>query len=185
MVALQQAWNHLAAFPSHRALVVAVENLFRRLLPRRSPGISGGPRIFADGAVRSLCPPRAVARDGRAPDAVPSEHLDAMGFEYPGGRPRVILSKDVRRIGAMMLGEMVACSWTLRVSSVRTCATGSCIRRAACPRSSVTACSGSTDTSCAIAFPSRRYGNMSSATILFVLEEMLREESPVPLSGAS
>src|SRR3989442_1470020 len=26
----------------------------------------------------------------------------------------------------------------------------------------------------------RRYGNMSSATILFVLEEMLREESPVP-----
>jgi alkylresorcinol/alkylpyrone synthase len=26
----------------------------------------------------------------------------------------------------------------------------------------------------------RRYGNMSSATILFVLEEMLRHESPVP-----
>jgi alkylresorcinol/alkylpyrone synthase len=26
----------------------------------------------------------------------------------------------------------------------------------------------------------RRFGNMSSATILFVLEETLREESPVP-----
>ena len=31
-----------------------------------------------------------------------------MGFEYPGGRPRVILSKDVRRIGAVMMGEMAA-----------------------------------------------------------------------------
>src|SRR2546429_3132399 len=26
------------------------------------------------------------------------EHLEAMGFEYPGGRPRVVLSKDVRKI---------------------------------------------------------------------------------------
>jgi alkylresorcinol/alkylpyrone synthase len=26
----------------------------------------------------------------------------------------------------------------------------------------------------------RRYGNMSSATILFVLDETLREESPIP-----
>lgn len=29
-----------------------------------------------------------------------------MGFSYPGGRPRVILSKDVRRIGPIMMGEM-------------------------------------------------------------------------------
>src|SRR2546429_157225 len=35
-----------------------------------------------------------------------SEHLPVMGFEYPGGRPRVILSKEVRRIGAVMMHEM-------------------------------------------------------------------------------
>ena len=29
-----------------------------------------------------------------------------MGFEYPGGRPRVVLSKEVRRIGAGMMQEM-------------------------------------------------------------------------------
>jgi alkylresorcinol/alkylpyrone synthase len=34
------------------------------------------------------------------------EHLPAMGFEYPGGRPRVVLSKEVRRIGAGMMKEM-------------------------------------------------------------------------------
>ena len=56
----------------------------------------------------------ARSTDGPGPSLVAqrtlfrSEHLDAMGFEYPGGRPRVVLSKDVRRIGAVMMGEMAA-----------------------------------------------------------------------------
>src|SRR5439155_578004 len=64
--------------------------------------------IFADGAGAL-----ALSTEGPGPRVVAHrtlfrpEHLDAMGFEYPGGRPRVILSKDVRRIGATMLGEMV------------------------------------------------------------------------------
>src|SRR5207248_2459134 len=60
--------------------------------------------IFADGAGAV-----ALAADGAGPAILEHrtlfrpEHLDAMGFEYPGGRPRVVLSKDVRRIGAQMM----------------------------------------------------------------------------------
>ena len=63
--------------------------------------------IFADGAGAL-----AVTTGGPGPSIVAhrtlfhSEHLGAMGFEYPGGRPRVTLSKDVRRIGATMMREM-------------------------------------------------------------------------------
>src|SRR6267378_3700894 len=109
MVALQQAWNHLQAFPGHRALVIAVEicSTAYFLDDRLESAVAHA--IFADGAAAL-----ALDTEGRGPRVVAHrtlfrpEHLDAMGFEYPGGRPRVILSKDVRRIGAHMMGEMAA-----------------------------------------------------------------------------
>src|SRR6266852_8840576 len=108
MVALQQAHNHVHAFPRHRAVVVAVEicSAAYFLDDRLESAVAHA--IFADGAGAL-----ALSTEGRGPRVVAHrtlfrpEHLDAMGFEYPGGRPRVILSKDVPRIGAMMLGEMV------------------------------------------------------------------------------
>src|SRR5439155_13626016 len=108
VVALQQAWNHLRAFPQHKALVVAVElcSAAYFLDDRLESAVAHA--IFADGA-------GAVALggdDARGPAIIghrtlfSSEHLPAMGFEYPGGRPRVVLSKEVRRIGASMMGQM-------------------------------------------------------------------------------
>src|SRR5688500_13878756 len=107
MVALQQAWNHLHAFPRHRALVIAVEicSAAYFLDDRLESAVAHA--IFADGAAGL-----ALSTDAAGPAIVTtrtlfrSEHLPAMGFEYPGGRPRVVLSKDVRRIGATMMGEM-------------------------------------------------------------------------------
>jgi predicted naringenin-chalcone synthase len=107
MVALQQAWSHLHAFPRHRALVVAVEicSAAYFLDDRLESAVAHA--IFADGAGAL-----ALGADGPGPAVVTTrtlfrpEHLSAMGFEYPGGRPRVVLSKDVRRIGAGMMGEM-------------------------------------------------------------------------------
>src|SRR5262249_922238 len=109
MVALEQAWNHLRAFPAHKALVVSVEicSAAYFLDDRLESAVAHA--IFADGAGAL-----ALACRGAGPAIVEhrtlfrSEHLDAMGFEYPGGRPRVVLSKDVRRIGAVMMGEMAA-----------------------------------------------------------------------------
>ena len=62
--------------------------------------------IFADGAGALALASTETGGDRRAPDHLPPEHLSAMGFEYPGGRPRVVLSKEVRRIGAAMMKEM-------------------------------------------------------------------------------
>ena len=182
MVALQQASNYVTAFPGRRALVIAVEicSAAYFLDDRLESAVAHA--IFADGAGAL-----AITTDGPGPSIVAQrtlfrpEHLDAMGFEYPGGRPRVVLSKDVRRIGADMMGEMAAVLmaaqglkredigyWVLHSAGRRV------IDRA---RSLLELSEEQVSHSRSVL---RRFGNMSSATILFVLDETLREESPVP-----
>src|SRR5882762_8635083 len=182
MVALQQAWNHLQAFPRHRALVTAVEicSAAYFLDDRLESAVAHA--IFADGAGAV-----ALSGDGEGPAIVEHrtlfrpEHLDAMGFQYPCGRPRVILSKDVRRIGAAMMAEMAhalmgtqglkredIAHWVLHSAGRRV------IDRA---RALLELSEAQVGHSRSVL---RHYGNMSSATILFVLHETLRHEAPVP-----
>jgi alkylresorcinol/alkylpyrone synthase len=182
VVALQQAWNHLRAFPDHRAIVVAVEicSAAYFLDDRLESAVAHA--IFADGAGAV-----ALSGRGRGPAIVEHrtifrpEHLDAMGFEYPGGRPRVRLSKDVRRIGAEMMGEMATtlmASHGLKRADVRHWVLHSAGRRVL-DRARVML-----ELDPEQLAPSRtvlrRFGNMSSATILFVLEEVLRSEPSAP-----
>src|SRR6266508_3582690 len=107
MVALEQAHNHLKAFPDHRAVVVAVELCSAAYYDDDRLESAVAHAIFADGAGAV-----ALSTEGEGAAIVEHrtsfrpEHLPAMGFEYPGGRPRVVLSKDVRRIGAGMMKEM-------------------------------------------------------------------------------
>ena len=182
MVALEQAWNHLRAFPEHKALVVSVEicSAAYFLDDRLESAVAHA--IFADGAGAL-----ALATRGGGPAVVEhrtlfrSEHLDAMGFEYPGGRPRVVLSKDVRRIGAAMMGEMAAllmATHGLKREHVRYWVLHSAGRRVL-DRARILLELDESQTRHSRTVL-RRHGNMSSATILFVLEEMLREETPVP-----
>jgi predicted naringenin-chalcone synthase len=182
VVALQQAWNHLRAFPDHRALVVAVEicSAAYFLDDRLESAVAHA--IFADGAGAV-----ALARDGAGPAVLEHrtrfrpEHLDAMGFEYPGGRPRVVLSKDVRRIGGVMMAEMARTlmdTQGLKREDVRHWVLHSAGRRVL-DRAGVLL--GLDESALAHARGVlREFGNMSSATILFVLERILREETPVP-----
>src|SRR5215831_13046294 len=149
MVALQQAANHVQAFPRHRALAVS--------------GRGEGPTIVSQ---------QTLFR---------SEHLPAMGFEFPGGRPRVVLSKEVRRIGAGMMKEMadgLMASQGLKKEDVRHFVLHSAGRRV------IEQARRLLDLDDAQVAHSRRvlqhFGNMSSATVLFVLEETLRSGHPVP-----
>ena len=182
MVALQQAWNHLVAFPGHCALVVAVEicSAAYFLDDRLESAVAHA--IFADGAGAL-----ALSAAGAGPRIVAHrtlfrpEHIAAMGFEYPGGRPRVILSKDVRRIGPAMFTEMareLMQAQGLKREDVRYWVLHSAGRRV------LDRARGLLDIDDEQIRHSRavlrRYGNMSSATILFVLDETLRAESPVP-----
>ena len=182
VVALQQASNHIRAFPGHRALVLAVEicSAAYFLDDRLESAVAHA--IFADGAGAL-----ALSGDGSGPAIVEhrtmfrSEHLDAMGFEYPGGRPRVVLSKDVRRIGATMMAEMgrtlLECQG-LKRADVRHWVLHSAGRRVL-DRARVLL-----DLDESALAPARGvlrdYGNMSSATILFVLESVLRQTAPDP-----
>ena len=181
MVALQQASNYLRAHPGRRALVVAAEicSAAYFLDDRLESAVAHA--IFADGAGAL-----ALGTAGAGPTIVTHrtlfrpEHLDAMGFEYPGGRPRVILSKDVRRIGAAMMGEMAEALMTaqgLKRADIRYWVLHSAGRRVI-DRARTLLELGEAEVAHSRAVL-RRYGNMSSATILFVLEETLRQESPV------
>jgi len=182
MVALQQAWNHLRAFPGHRAVVVAVEicSAAYFLDDRLESAVAHA--IFADGAGAV-----ALSAGGTGPAIVEhrtifrSEHLPAMGFEYPGGRPRVVLSKDVRRIGATMMGEMARAlmeTQGLKANDIRHWALHSAGRRVLDrARTLLDLTDGQMAHARGVL---REFGNMSSATILFVLERLLREETPVP-----
>ncbi|MBI4636180.1 MAG: type III polyketide synthase [Candidatus Rokubacteria bacterium] len=182
MVALQQAWNHLRAFPEHRALVVAVEICSAAYFFDDRLESAVAHAIFADGAGAL-----ALSTSCGGPSVVAHrtlfrpEHLDAMGFEYPGGRPRVVLSKDVRRIGATMMGEMAEA--LMGVQGLKRADIRYWILHSAGPRVLDRArvllglADAQVEHSRAVL---RRFGNMSSATIVFVLEEVLREEAPVP-----
>ena len=188
VVALQQAWNHLRAFPGHRALVLAVEicSAAYFLDDRLESAVAHA--IFADGAGAL-----ALSGDGAGPAIVAhrtlfrSEHLDAMGFEYPGGRPRVVLSKDVRRIGAAMMAEMATRADGEPGAQARGRArTGCCTPPAGACSTAPARCSSSTRAALAHARAVlREYGNMSSATILFVLERVAAPgRARCPGSGA-
>jgi predicted naringenin-chalcone synthase len=182
MVVLQQAWNHLRAFPRHRAVVVAVElcSAAYYLDDRLESAVAHA--IFADGAGAL-----ALSCEGEGPTVVEHrtlfrpEHLGAMGFEYPGGRPRVMLSKEVRRIGGGMMREMaeiLMATHGLKKDDVAHFVLHSAGRRVIEQAKTLLEL---TDAQIAHSrHVLRVFGNMSSATILFVLEEALRAGAPQP-----
>ena len=182
MVALQQAANYVTAFPGRRALVIAVEICSSAYFLDDRLESAVAHAIFADGAGAL-----AVTTGGPGPSIVAhrtlfhSEHLGAMGFEYPAGRLRVILSKDVRRIGGTMMREMATillATQGLKREDIRYWVLHSAGRRVIDrARALLDLSEEQVAHSRAVL---RRYGNMSSATILFVLEETLRAEAPVP-----
>ena len=182
MVALQQACNHLRAFPGHRAVMVAVEicSAAYFLDDRLESAVAHA--IFADGAGAL-----ALDRSAAGPEIVEHrtlfrpEHLGAMGFEYPGGRPRVVLSKDVRRIGAGMMKEMadaLMAAQGLKKEDIAHFVLHSAGRRV------IEQVGRRMELAESRLIHSRRvlqrYGNMSSATVLFVLDDLLRSQEPAP-----
>jgi predicted naringenin-chalcone synthase len=182
MVAMQQASNHLRAFPGHRAVMVAVEicSAAYFLDDRLESAVAHA--IFADGAGAI-----ALSTDAAGPEIVEhrtifrSEHLGAMGFEYPGGRPRVVLSKDVRRIGAGMMTEMAQALMTgqgLKKEDVAHFVLHSAGRRVI---EQVGKLMELDEQQLAHSrHVLQHYGNMSSATVVFVLDDLFRSRETVP-----
>jgi alkylresorcinol/alkylpyrone synthase len=182
MVALQQAHNHLRAFPDHLAAVVAVEVSSTGYYLDDDLETAVANAIFADGAGAAL-----LACSGAGPRVVATrtllrpEYLDLMGFTFPAGRQRILLSKDIRHIATDMMAEWIEVvmkerglqradirHWVLHSAGQRV------LERAQRDL-------GLSDAD--LAAPSavlRQYGNMSSATVLFVLREVLERGRPAP-----
>jgi predicted naringenin-chalcone synthase len=175
MVALQQAHNHLRAFPTHVAAVVAVEVSSTGYYLDDDLETAVANAIFADGAGAAIL---ACAGDGPRVLAhrtlVRPEHLDLMGFTFPGGYQRILLSKDVRHVASSMIGELTGLllethglsladlrHWILHSAGRRVLEQAQ--RRLRLPDAALA--------------PARavlhQYGNMSSATVLFVLRHLL------------
>jgi polyketide synthase Type III len=182
MVVLQQAWNYLQAFPDRRVLAVSVELCSTTYYLDEEAETAVANAIFADGAAAVL-----LTTTGDGPEIlghrtlIRSEYLDRMGFTFPGGYYRVLLSPEVRRIApAMMeeLSEAILKDHRLAREDVRFWVLHSAGRRVI---ENAQALLGLTDDDVAYSRGVlRRFGNLSSATVLFVLDAVMKSGRPSP-----
>ena len=182
MVALQQAHNHLRAFPDHLAAVVAVEVSSTSYYLDDALETAVANAIFADGAGALLLGPAPSGpRVMATRTLLRPEYLDLMGFTFPAGRQRILLSKDIRHIATEMIAE-----WTealLREHRLARADIRHWILHSAGQRVLDRAQRDLGFSDAELAAPRavlRQYGNMSSATILFVLREVLDHGRPAP-----
>lgn len=190
IVALQQACNHLRAFPDHLAAIVAVEVSSTSYYLDDGLETAVANAIFADGAGAAVMAgashaSTSVTGAGEGPEVVAHrtlvrpEFLDLMGFTFPGGYQRILLSKDIRHIAADMLAELAGQlldahgltrgdvrHWVLHSAGRRV------IERA---QRQLHLSDGALAPARAVL---RQYGNMSSATVLFVLDQLLQTAQP-------
>ncbi len=182
MVALQQAVNHLHAHPTHRAAVIAVEVSSASYYLDDDLETAVANAIFADGAGALI-----LSQAGNGPAVVRTrtllrpEYLDLMGFTFPAGRQRILLSKDIRHIAVTMLGELIEqllADHALERTDIRHWILHSAGHRVLDRAARELGLSESD-----LAAPRavlRQYGNMSSATVLFVLRHVWQEHKPAP-----
>jgi predicted naringenin-chalcone synthase len=180
IVALQQAYNHLRAFPDHLAAVVAVEVSSASYYLDDDLETAVANAIFADGAGAAI-----LACAGQGPEVVAHrtlirpEYLELMGFTFPAGYQRILLSKDIRHIASEMMAELATGllrdhgltradvqHWILHSAGRRV------IERA---QRQLNLSDGDLAPARAVL---RQYGNMSSATVLFVMRQLLETAKP-------
>ncbi len=182
VVAMQQAFNYLGAHPGGRALVVAVEICSATYYLDEALETAVANAIFADGAAAAL-----VTGGGEGVALVDTrtllrpEYLDLMGFTYPGGRPRILLSREIRHIAAAMLQELAEALLTkngLKQEEIRFWVLHSAGRRVLEKAKDLLQLTEED-----LRFSReilQRYGNVSSATVLFVLDAVLRSAEARP-----
>jgi predicted naringenin-chalcone synthase len=182
MIALQQAYNHLQAFPDHRALIVSAEICSSTYYFDDSLETAVANAIFADGAAAAVLTAGGPGIEVMGHmSQVHSEHLDLMGFTYPNGRPRILLSKEIRGIGSAMikgLTKAILDRYHLKQEEIRFWVLHSA-GRGVLERAQRAL--GLLDTDLRFSRQVlRRFGNMSSATVLFVLNEVMRSGQASP-----
>ncbi len=184
MPGLQRAYDFVMAYPGRKALLIAVEICSACYYVDDSLETVVGNAICADGAAAAIV---GMSSDPRLPKIVALEtllepsYIDSVGFEQRDGRLRIILSKDLRTIAGGLAQQLVSGilgrhglsetdidHWILHsggrkvIDNVRETLglTEAQVRHSKCVL--------------------KNFGNMSSPTVLFVLDEVLRNATPQP-----
>lgn len=183
--ALQRGHDYVVAHPGSRALVIATEICSTTYhLDEADLGTVVGNAIFADGAAAALVADSApgIALCAFASDVRP-QHRGIMGYdnENPEGLLRVYLDREVPLVAGEMVRSVVG--RLLDRAGIGLDEVGAWVIHAGGRRVIDIAQKGlalADDQVRASREVLRRNGNLSSATLLFVLEETLARRPPPP-----
>ena len=184
--ALQRAWDYARAHPGRKALLLTVEISSASYYIDNSLETVVGNAICADGAAALLLasgPPNGSA----FPEVVDfqsflnPEFLDKVGFEQKDGKLRIILAAEIRDLAAPMFEKVLAPLLArngLARQDIRFWVAHPGGRKVI---DNAQKHLGLSDEQLRFSKTVlRNYGNMSSATVLFVLEEVVRTGEPRP-----
>ncbi|MBZ5561369.1 MAG: type III polyketide synthase [Acidobacteriia bacterium] len=183
---LQRAWDYASARPGRKALLLTVEICSASYYLDNTLETVVGNAICADGAAAVL-----MSTDGALSGSFPEivdfqsfvnpEYLDKVGFEQKEGKLRIILAAEIRDIAAPMLEKAATpllARHGLRREDIRFWVAHPGGRKVV---DNVQKHFGLTDEQMRFSkMVMRNYGNMSSATVLFVLDEVVRNGAPQP-----
>ena len=185
MPTLQRAYDHALAYPEHRVLVVAVEICSATYYIDDTLETLVGNAICADGAAACLI----TCREDSAPaprirgfaSVIDTSCQSSVGFGYRQGYLRIILAPTIRDLAPPIVGKVLDELLTPRNLSrqdVRHWLMHPGGRKVI---DRVQAALGLTDDDVSLSRRIlRNYGNMSSPTVLFVLNEAMQNGSARP-----
>ncbi len=186
MPGLQRAYEFVKAYPKKKALVIAVEICSACYYVDDSLETVVGNAICADGAAAVLVGNHSENRDGVCGPQIldfdtylePSL-IDKVGFAFREGKLRIILSKDIRdtagRLAKVLINSMLEKS-RLNNDDIRHWILHSGGRKVIDNVQSEMKLSEDQvrHSKCVL----KNFGNMSSPTVLFVLQEAMRSGNP-------
>lgn len=183
---LQRAWDYARARPGRKALMLAVEICSATYYLDNTLETVVGNAICADGAAAFLL--STEAGDGaRLPQIVDfesyldPEQLEKVGFEHRDGKLRIILAAEIRDLAAPMIERALTPlleRHRLSRSDIRFWVAHPGGRKVI---DNVQAATGLTDEQLRFSKSVlRNYGNMSSPTVMFVLNEVIQRGDPRP-----
>jgi alkylresorcinol/alkylpyrone synthase len=181
---LQRAWDYARAHPGRKALMLAVEICSASYYFDNTLETAVGNAICADGAAAFLVSMESN-QTSRLPEIVDfesyldPEQLDKVGFEQREGKLRIILAALIRDLAAPMIKKALDPLLErngLSRSDIRFWVAHPGGRRVI---DNVQQQMGLTDEQLRFSKAVlRNYGNMSSPTVMFVLDEVLRHGDP-------
>jgi predicted naringenin-chalcone synthase len=186
MPTLQRAWDFAAARPGRKALMLAVEICSASYYIDNSLETVVGNAICGDGAAAFVVSTENGG-DRRLPEVVDFQtfldpgQLDKVGFEQREGKLRIILAAKIRDLAAPLIEKSLAALLKrhgLTAKDIRFWVAHPGGRKVI---DNVQVQLGLSDEQ--IRFSKlvyRNYGNMSSATVMFVLDEVARNGDPRP-----